>query len=95
MKLQLLRDRIQVLPDQIRDNVTSAGIIVAASKGIVQSQTQLGRSGTVFAIGEAVDQDQLKPGDRVLWGEFEFPEYVDGGTRYLIMQDADICAVLE
>lgn len=95
MTLQLLKDRIQVLPDSIRDDVSSAGIVIASSKGIVSSQAQFGRAGTIISVGADVDKDQLKPGDRVLWGEFEFPEYHSGGVRYLILQDADICAVVE
>ena len=95
--LHLLRDRIQVLPDPVRDDVSTAGILIAASKGIVDSQKQFGRKGTVVAVGAGIDGDQLKAGDRILWGEFLFPEYrVDGrGDTYLIMQDADITAVLE
>lgn len=95
MPLSLLRDRIQVLPDPVRDDVTSAGIVIAASKGIVDSQAQFGRKGTVVAVGADIDAEQLKAGDRILWGEFVFPEYRDGGVTYAILQDKDITAVLE
>ena len=95
MPLQLLRDRILVLPDQARDDVTSAGIVVPASKGIIESRTQFGRSGTVVAIGADVDRDQLKPGDRILWGEFDFPQHTENGVRHLVLQDADVCGVIE
>lgn len=95
MPLQLLRDRIQVLPDPVRDDVTTAGILIAASKGIVTSQEQFGRKGTVVAVGEDIDADQLRVGDRILWGEFSFPEYTENGTRYVVLQDKDITGVIE
>lgn len=95
MPLSLLRDRIQVLPDPVRDDVSSAGIVIAASKGIVDSRVQFGRRGTVIAVGAGIDQEQLKPGDLVLWGEFVFPEYREGGITYAILQDKDLTAVLD
>lgn len=95
MPLSLLRDRIQVLPDPVRDDVSSAGIVIAASKGIVDSRVQFGRRGTVIAVGADIDQEQLKPGDVVLWGEFTFPEYREDGVTYAILQDKDLTAVME
>lgn len=90
-----LHDRIAVVPDIWRDDVTSMGIIVRANEKIGTSQLQLGRAGTVVAIGPDVDRDQLKPGDRVLFGEWEYPETHQNGQRYLVMQDADIVGVVE
>lgn len=95
MPLNLLRDRIQVLPDPVRDDVSSAGILIAASKRMVDSRVQFGRRGTVVAVGQDIDQEQLKPGDVVLWGEFVFPEYREGGVTYAILQDKDLTGVLE
>lgn len=94
MPLQLLRDRIQVIPDPERDDVTQAGIIVKVA-GTIESQRHMGRTGEVVAIGEDVDPDDVKPGDRIIWGEFDFPKYEENGKKYLILQDKDICAVLE
>lgn len=93
--MHLLRDRILVLPDKVRDDVSAAGILIAASKGIVESQAQFGRCGTVIAVGDAVDQEQLKAGDRVLYGEFAFPECDHEGQKHIILQDADVCGVIE
>lgn len=95
MKAKPMRDRILVLPDPSRDDITAAGIIVRARQGIHESQKQFGKTGTVVAIGEAVDADQLKPGDRILFGEFSYPEYRENHTAYLILQDADVCGVIE
>lgn len=91
--LQLLRDRVQVKQVPIRDDVTSAGIIVRASKGIVDSQKQFGRQGTVVDIGP--DVYDVKVGDQVLWGEFDFPRFEKSGESFIILQEADITAVVE
>ena len=91
--IEMLRDRVLVKPNPIRDNVTTAGIIVMASKGIVESQKQFGRAGEIVEIGPNVYD--VKRGDHVLWGEFEFPRYERNGETYIILQEADITAVVE
>ena len=91
-----LRDQIAVRPDAWREDVTSAGIIVPANSGIGTSQLQLGRAGTVTHIGPDVDPDQLRPGQRVLFGEWEYTElFLGKGERFLIMRDQDIVGVIE
>jgi co-chaperonin GroES (HSP10) len=90
-----LRDRIAVLPDKWRDDVTPMGILVPANEKIGTSQQQLGRAGTVAAIGPDVDPDQLPVGSRILFGEWEYTELHAGGQRYLVMQDKDIVGVIE
>lgn len=95
MNLQPLRDHIIIEPDKVRDDITSMGIIIKAREGIHTSAEQLGKRGTVVAIGEDIDKDQLKHGDRVLFGEFEYPTYFDGPKKYLVLQDKDICGVIE
>lgn len=85
-----LRDRIFVLQDEERTDVTQFCIIV--KPGVrYDSQEQLGKYGTVVEIGPDVDRDQLKPGDRVCYGDFEYPKY----QKYLVLQDKDICGVIE
>ena len=93
MKAKPLRDRIIVLQDDVREDVTSAGIVSMASKSMVESQKQLGRRGTVQAVGEAVHD--LKRGDRVLYGEFLHQIYREGGINYIVLQEADIVGVIE
>ncbi len=89
-----LRDRIAVRPDKWREDVTSMGIVVPANERIGTSQLQLGRAGTVTHVGPEVDRDQLKPGDRVLFGEWEYPQLHIDGERFLVMQDKDIVGVI-
>jgi co-chaperonin GroES (HSP10) len=90
-----LRDRIIVRPDKQRENMTRAGIVVMARSGIHTSNEQLGLQGTVMWVGPEVDRDQLKPGDRVLFGEFNYPELWDGPEKLYCMQDKDICGVID
>ena len=83
------------MQEETRDDVTSMGIIVKASTGIQTSQEQLGRKGTVMAVGPDCDPD-LKVGDQILFGEFSFCEYLhEGRTKYLVMQDKDVVGVIE
>lgn len=87
---ELLRDHILVLPDPLRDDVTTAGIIVKVSTDIA-SQRQLGMTGTVVQVGPDVDCDQLKPGDRIVYGEFMHPRF----GKHLVLQDKDVVGVIE
>jgi len=89
-RLKPLQDYIFVEQDPEREY--QGGIIVKTSQGIKESQTQLGRFGTVKAVGPDVDQDQLKPGNRICYGEFDYPKTPTG---YIILQDADVCGVIE
>lgn len=93
--MNLLRDMILVEPDPARDDITAAGIVVQAREGIHTSDEQLGRKGTVILCGPDVDQDQLRPGHRILFGEFNYPEHRTGGKRYLLLQDKDVCGVID
>jgi chaperonin GroES len=90
-----LRDQIAVRPDVWREDVTQFGIIVKAKEGIGTSQLQLGRAGTVAYVGPDVDPDQLRPGARILFGEWDYTEYHRDGERFLIMRDQDIVGVIE
>lgn len=95
MKARPLRDNIFVLQDSLREDVTPSGIVITATKGIVESQKQLGREGTVVAIGPDVDPAQLRVGDRILYGEFSHPEYSENGKRYIRLSEKDVVGVIE
>lgn len=52
--------------------------------------------GVVFSVGPAVDQ--VKPGDLIKYGNGEYlnwPIYEFGGEKFQIIQEADVCAVVE
>jgi chaperonin GroES len=88
--LRMLRDRIMVKPIE---RVLSTIIEV--------KNTEKFNLGTVIAVGPGkelrgkVMPMDVKPGDTVRWGEFQFPEYREGTDKYLILQEADIAAVVE
>ncbi len=84
--------RGNIIVKQDPERAFGSGIIVPASKGIVESQVQLGRFGTVLAIGPDIDRDQLNVGSRIVYGEFEHPKTPDG---YIILSEMDVCGVID
>lgn len=94
-------DRIVVLPDEVREDVTSAGIIVKVAK-TNESQKQLGNTGVIVAVGPGKRGRDgrriplcVETGQRIAFGEFQHKECHWEGKRYLIMQEADVCGVFE
>lgn len=99
--IQPIDDRILVLPDEVRDDVTAAGILVKV-KSTVESQKQLGNTGVIVAIGpgkKGRDGNRIplcvEAGQRIAFGEFQHKECHWEGKRYLIIQEADVCGVFE
>lgn len=99
--IQPTDDRIVVLPDEMRDDVTAAGIVVAVHENIL-SQRQLGGIGTIVAVGPGKRGRDgrrvplvVEPGQRIVFGEFQHREHHEDGKRYLIMQEGDVCGVIE
>lgn len=108
MSLQPLRDYLLVMPDPLNEHASTSGIIIQQRKDMHDSQAQLGRTGTVIAVGTGKkwrtkqrgnlrytyadhQTPQIQPGDRVLFGEFTWPEHGD----CLILQEADIAGIIE
>jgi co-chaperonin GroES (HSP10) len=106
-----LRDHILVKPDPI-NSLASRHILINARQGIHTSQQQLGRTGTVMAIGSCrmrwEDRNGKKAqryrsqpaglavGDRVLYGEFEYPEVPNEPLgRLLVLSEADVIGVID
>lgn len=99
--IQPTEDRIVVKPDEMRDDVTEARIVVKVTQ-TVESKRHLGKTGVVVAVGPGKRNSAghrvplvLNVGDRIVFGEFEHREHREDGKRYLIMQEADVCGVLE
>lgn len=96
-----LRDRIAVQPDRYVDS--AAGLLVRTREGLTESRLQLGRTGTVLAVGPGkVDRRgqmrplNLSPGDRVAFGEFNYPRLNEyGSVPVLLLQEADVIGVIE
>src|ERR1700752_5423117 len=90
-----LRDHILVRPDPILNHISQTKIVVNARTGIGTSQEQLGRTGTVVAVGTCRQRledrlgenryryrqqaPELAVGDRILFGEWEYPQVQSDG----------------
>jgi chaperonin GroES len=98
-----LADKILVLPDVYREDVTDVGLIVKTKDTLnAASATHLGRSGVVVAVGpgkadkkgRVVPMD-VKVGDKVFFGEFQYRTHYLNDVKHLILQEADICWIEE
>ncbi|QBQ99242.1 hypothetical protein [Paraburkholderia pallida] len=99
--IQPTDDRILVRPDALREDITTAGLLVKVSENI-ESQRQLGGTGIIIAVGPGKRGRDgrrrelvVSPGQRIVFGEFQHKEYFEGSERFLIMQEADVCGVFE
>jgi len=97
-----LRDRLLVKPDPQLHHVSRSSLVLEARRGISASQDQFGRTGTVIAIGPGVRTRKgvtiapsVRIGDRILFGEWEYAKLDADGVEWLVIQEADIEAVLE
>lgn len=97
-----LRDRLLVKPDPQLHHVSLSGLVLQARDGIRSSQEQLGRTGTVIAIGPGrrtakgvLVPSAVRVGDRILFGEWEYAKVSGNGVDWLVIQEADIEAVIE
>jgi len=102
MSFAPLRDRLLVRPDAQLDHVTRSGIVLQARNGITSPQEQFGRTGTVMAIGPGrltpkgvLIAPSVQVGDRIMFGEWEYARIDDGGCQWLLVQEADVEAVIE
>jgi chaperonin GroES len=98
VSFQPKRDHILVKADPLLDHVSTSGLLIKARNGIQTSQEQLGRTGTVMAVGPGKlskkgipHPPELSVGDKVLLGEWEYPELEPG---LLVASWQDVCAVL-
>ena len=89
MTIKPLADRVLVLPPPAEAKV--GGIIIPAT---AKEKPQRGK---VIAVGEGTKDDKmvLKAGDEVLYGKYSGTEIESEGTKYLIMRQSDVLAVVE
>lgn len=90
MNIKPLADRVLISPTPVEE-VTAAGIIIP------DTAKEKPLRGTVVATGNGTkDEDMVvKSGDEVLFGKYAGSEIELDGTKYLIMRQSDILAVLE
>ena len=88
MNIKPLADRVLVLPAQAEEKV--GGIIIP------DTAKEKPQHGTVVATGEGTKDEKmiLKDGDEVLYGKYSGTELEFEGTKYLIMRQSDVLAVV-
>ena len=88
MNIKPLEDRVLVLPAQAEEKV--GGIIIP------DTAKEKPQHGTVVATGDGTKDEKmvLKEGDEVLYGKYAGTELELDGTKYLIMRQSDVLAVV-
>ena len=88
MNIKPLADRVLVLPAQAEEKV--GGIIIP------DTAKEKPQHGTVVATGDGTKDEKmvLKEGDEVLYGKYSGTELELEGTKYLIMRQSDVLAVV-
>lgn len=90
MKIQPLADRVLIEPTAAEE-VTLGGIIIP------DSAKEKPLKGKVLAAGGGTKDEEmvLKPGDEVLYGKYAGTEIEFEGTKYLMMRQSDVLAVIK
>lgn len=90
MNIKPLAGRVLILPTPAEE-VTAAGIIIP------DSAKEKPLKGTVVAAGNGTKDEEMvvKAGDEVLYGKYAGTEVELDGTKYLIMRQSDVLAVIE
>ena len=89
MNIKPLADRVLVLPAQAEEKV--GGIIIP------DTAKEKPQRGTVVAVGNGTKDETmvLKEGDTVLYGKYSGTELENEGTKYLIMRQSDVLAIVD
>lgn len=90
MKIQPLADRVLIEPAPAEEK-TVGGIIIP------DTAKEKPLQGTVVAVGRGTKDEEmvLKVGDQVLYGKYSGTEVEFEGTKYLIMRQSDVVAILK
>ena len=89
MNIKPLADRVLILPAPAEEK-TIGGIIIP------DTEKEKPLKGEVIAAGNGTKDEEmvLKAGDHVLYGKYAGTEIELDGTKYLIMRQSDVLAVL-
>ena len=90
MNIRPLADRVLVEPTAAEE-VTMSGIIIP------DSAKEKPLNGKVLAVGNGTKDEpmQLKAGDNVLYGKYAGTEIELEGTKYLMMRQSDVLAIID
>ncbi len=89
MNVKPLADRVLVLPAPAEEK-TVGGIIIP------DTAKEKPLQGKVVAVGNGTKDEEMvvKVGDEVLYGKYSGTELEYEGTKYLIMRQSDVLAIL-
>ena len=89
MNIKPLADRVLVLPAPAEEKI--GGIIIP------DTAKEKPLHGTIKAVGQGTKDEAmiLKEGDEVLYGKYSGTELEFEGTKYLMMRQSDVLAVIE
>ena len=89
MNIRPLADRVVILPAPAEEK-TVGGIIIP------DTAKEKPLKGEVKAVGNGTKDEEmiLKEGDQVLYGKYAGTEIALDGTKYLIMRQSDVLAIL-
>ena len=89
MNIKPLADRVLVLPAPAEEKV--GGIIIP------DTAKEKPQHGTIVAAGNGTKDEEmiLKEGDEILYGKYSGTELEIKGTKYLIMRQSDVLAVVQ
>lgn len=89
MNIKPLADRVLVKPAQAEEKV--GGIIIP------DTAKEKPQHGTIVAAGNGTKDEEmiLKEGDEILYGKYSGTELEVEGTKYLIMRQSDVLAVVQ
>ena len=89
MNIRPLADRVVILPAPAEEK-TVGGIIIP------DTAKEKPLKGEVKAVGNGTKDEEmiLKEGDQVMYGKYAGTEIELDGTKYLIMRQSDVLAIL-
>ena len=89
MNIRPLADRVLILPAPAEEK-TVGGIIIP------DTAKEKPLQGKVVAVGNGTKDEEMvvKVGDEVLYGKYSGTELEYEGTKYLIMRQSDVLAIL-
>jgi chaperonin GroES len=95
LNLRPLSDRVWVEPIE-REEMTASGIVLP------ETAKEKPMEGKILAVGPGARDDNgerqpldVKVGDRVLFAKYAGTEVKHDGTRYLIMRESDLLAIVQ
>lgn len=89
MKIKPLADRVLIEPAEAEQK-TASGIIIP------DTAKEKPQRGKVVAVGKGTKDHEMtvKVGDNVLYGKYSGTEIEFDGTKYMIMKEGDIYAII-